>query len=225
MEGAELLSLADTIQNADPRDLQTAAQIRDRLSSLQEQFERSHADDLAAYLDTCGHLVRLIGNKPKLEAGDVMEFVGKVVGAVAGELGVTTPKEASASRQPSPVEPPPVELSTAEDELYGGLEAAIPMRDDEGLPTLDTETPSSQPWRLMSRGFEEPRLRTSTEKLLGEIFLQLGMISNEPLEEGLERQRASGYRIGESLVDLGHMTWDQVTRAREVQKLLQRAAR
>lgn len=219
MEGTELLSLADRIQRADPRDATTSAQIQERLTALQMEFERSHADDLAAYLDTCGHLVRLIGNKPTLEASDVLEFVGRVVGAVAGELGVSTPSERPAA--PEPLRAP----TAAEDSLYGELEAAEPIREDSAaLPELEAETPSSQPWRLMSRGFDEARLRTSTEKLLGEIFLQLGMVSNEQLEEGLERQRASGYRIGESLVDLGHMTWDQVTRAREVQKLLRRAA-
>lgn len=225
MQGAELLNLADTIRGLDPQDHQTGAAVQERISSLQSAFERSHADDLAAYLDTCGHLVRLVTSKPTLEAEDIVQFVGRVVGAVADELGVSGGNVATEA----PPAGPELDVAPKDECLYGELDTPTQespiLKDGATLPTLEASSPSSQPWRLMSRGFEEAKLRTATERLLGEIFLQLGMVTEEQLQTGLERQRASGFRIGESLVDLGYLTWDQVARAREVQKLLHRAAK
>jgi type IV pilus assembly protein PilB len=53
----------------------------------------------------------------------------------------------------------------------------------------------------------EPRKR------LGEILLQMGIVTPEKIEEALTHARRTGTRLGEALVDLNMATEEQVTRA------------
>ncbi len=53
----------------------------------------------------------------------------------------------------------------------------------------------------------EPRKR------LGEILLQMGLVTPEKIEEALTHARRTGGRLGEALVDLNMLTEEQVTRA------------
>jgi hypothetical protein len=93
------------------------------------------------------------------------------------------------------------------------------------------------PLALASKGPEaplpgaEPRLRRgpapaehgaapAEERLLGEIMVQLGMVTKKQLEQALVRQRATDRRIGEALVGLGAATWGQVEEAMAVQRRL-----
>ena len=50
-------------------------------------------------------------------------------------------------------------------------------------------------------------------KLLGEILLEKGLITDEVLDEALESQKASMRRIGEELVDMGAITEGDVIEA------------
>ena len=61
------------------------------------------------------------------------------------------------------------------------------------------------------------------ERLLGEIMVQLGYVTELQLEKGLVTQRATDQRIGEALVSIGAATWDQVREAVSVQKRLRSA--
>jgi len=53
----------------------------------------------------------------------------------------------------------------------------------------------------------EPRKR------LGEILLQMGLVTNAKIEEALTHARRTGTRLGEALVDLQMVTEEQVTKA------------
>jgi len=57
---------------------------------------------------------------------------------------------------------------------------------------------------------EENRGLGSGRKLFGELLVEAGVISAEALQEALERQRASGERIGEVLVNAGLATEDEI---------------
>jgi hypothetical protein len=61
------------------------------------------------------------------------------------------------------------------------------------------------------------------ERLLGEVLVQLGMVTKKQLEQGLVRQRAAEQRIGEALVSLGAATRNQVEDAMAVQRRLRAA--
>jgi hypothetical protein len=61
------------------------------------------------------------------------------------------------------------------------------------------------------------------EKMLGEILLQMGYITQAQLDKGLVTQRATDQRIGEALVSTGAVTWDQVREAVAVQGRLRNA--
>jgi hypothetical protein len=66
----------------------------------------------------------------------------------------------------------------------------------------------------------QPDLASVEERLLGEVMLQLGMVTKKQLEQGLVLQRATDQRIGEALVSLGAATWGQVEQAMAVQRRL-----
>ncbi len=53
--------------------------------------------------------------------------------------------------------------------------------------------------------------------LLGEILLRLGKIDRLELEQALELQREEGLRIGDALVELGAITWNDVADALRLQ--------
>ncbi len=81
---------------------------------------------------------------------------------------------------------------------------------------------------LRSLGYEEEAcsqeentsLKVLTDQCLGEILIQVGAASVEDVSEGLNAQRATGVRIGEALVMLGKVTWDQVESAVRLQQKL-----
>ena len=87
----------------------------------------------------------------------------------------------------------------------------------------DHEVPARGKVDDPSAALPSPRtLRLQSDKLLGEILIQLGFLTEEQLAKGLQIQRASGERIGEALVATGALTWEQVNRAREIQDQLRR---
>ncbi len=60
-----------------------------------------------------------------------------------------------------------------------------------------------------------------TRDLLGTLLLRAGVISEPQLEEALERQAASGRKLGSVLVDLGHTDEDTIARTLADQKGLE----
>lgn len=66
----------------------------------------------------------------------------------------------------------------------------------------------------------QPELASVEDRLLGEVMLQLGMVTKKQLEQGLVLQRATDQRIGEALMSLGAATWSQVEQAMAVQRRL-----
>ena len=54
--------------------------------------------------------------------------------------------------------------------------------------------------------------------LLGEVLIHYGRIDRNQLEEGLALQRERGGRLGEALVELGYVTWEDVRRSVEIQQ-------
>jgi len=67
---------------------------------------------------------------------------------------------------------------------------------------------------------KDPDLALASETLIGEVFVQLGLVTPEKIESALAVQRATGLRLGEALVEMGAVTWDQVRQAVETQKRL-----
>jgi hypothetical protein len=62
------------------------------------------------------------------------------------------------------------------------------------------------------------------DSVLGAILVRQGAVSAAQVEQALARQRASGLRIGETLVEMGATTWQTIERAVELQKRLRHAA-
>lgn len=62
------------------------------------------------------------------------------------------------------------------------------------------------------------------DSLLGAILLRQGAITTAQLEQALSIQRASGLRIGETLVEMDATNWQTIERAVELQKRLRHAA-
>lgn len=56
------------------------------------------------------------------------------------------------------------------------------------------------------------------QDLLGEIMVQMHLVTRKSLERALVTQRATDMRIGEALVSIGACTWDQVNQGMSAQK-------
>jgi hypothetical protein len=60
-------------------------------------------------------------------------------------------------------------------------------------------------------------LRMANEAPLGEILVMLGFVTPRDLERATQLQRASGRLLGESLVEIGAASWEQINKALSVQ--------
>jgi len=60
--------------------------------------------------------------------------------------------------------------------------------------------------------------RQVDQDLLGEIMVQMQLVSREGLDSALVTQRATDMRIGEARVSIGACTWEQVNQAMSAQE-------
>lgn len=70
---------------------------------------------------------------------------------------------------------------------------------------------------IVTAGPIDPDAGLDPDQCLGDVLVTMGAVTPEQVEEGLRAQRATGVRIGEALVMLGHVGWDQVKSAVSLQ--------
>ncbi len=75
-----------------------------------------------------------------------------------------------------------------------------------------------------NEALQDGEQRLIRDLLLGEILVQLGIITNDQADEGLRVQRDSGLRIGEALTQIGAVTIDKVEQAVLIQDELRNAS-
>lgn len=68
-------------------------------------------------------------------------------------------------------------------------------------------------------------LRMVHDQPLGEILMQHGRVSRDQIEDALRAQRATGMRLGETLVMLGAATWDDIHHAVRLQQKMRTAVK
>ena len=111
----------------------------------------------------------------------------------------------------------PGRVSSAVLNLLKQVEESFDTGSERALPALRalgyTEEASTAP-------VKEESLRMVTDQCLGEILIHTGTASAADVAEGLKAQRATGVRIGEALVMLGKVTWEQVESAVRLQQKL-----
>lgn len=111
----------------------------------------------------------------------------------------------------------PVRISTAVLKLLKQVEDSFDTGSERVLPALRAlgyqEEADDAP-------VKEGSLRMVTDQCLGDILIQTGTATAEDVAEGLKAQRATGVRIGEALVMLGKVTWEQVESAVRLQQKL-----
>jgi len=100
-------------------------------------------------------------------------------------------------------------LKQVEDSFDTGTERVLPALRALGY----ADEPDAAP-------VKEGSLKMVTDQCLGEILIQTGTASAADVAEGLKAQRATGVRIGEALVMLGKVTWEQVESAVRLQQKL-----
>ena len=134
------------------------------------------------------------------EATRLQRREGIRIGEALLRIGATTPKQIQRGLRvqhhlrhgPMPKGPPP--------------SPRAPIPEAPGAFVMGTEPDSGSGLRLTS------------DTLIGEIFVQLGYARPEEIEIALSIQRAAGVRLGEALVQMGVVSWDQVKHAVEAQQ-------
>lgn len=86
----------------------------------------------------------------------------------------------------------------------------------EDLENRELYVPLAEDFRLPIRQMRVPPLR-ATNRRLGEILVERGILTPTLQAEGLRRQQESGRRIGEIWIEMGAATPEEVTRAVGVQ--------
>ena len=97
---------------------------------------------------------------------------------------------------------------------HGTMPKASPSAPRAPVPETAVE-----PSKRTERG-RSSDLRLISDALIGEIFMQLGYATPAEIEAALSIQRAAGVRLGEALVQMGTVSWDQVKHAVETQQRL-----
>lgn len=167
--------LAADIEFSDPADSAQLEALLERIVQMRSEFDRAHAEDLAAYLDSAADVVKALLKLGSLGPDQVLVVAAGMVRKVESAFGKTGPEHGA-----QPVPPP----------------AALP----DPVIKLD--------------------ISLADERMLGEVMLQLGFVTQTQLEQALVDQRATDQRIGEALVARGAATWSQVNEAIAVQRRL-----
>jgi hypothetical protein len=187
----ELERLAADIESSSPGDPKAQRALHERILQLHAQLERAHAGDVSGYLDSAAEMVQYLVHMGRMGPDQVLRIAADMVRRVGDLLGRGgAPGEGHAPLALAP-KGPQAPLPVAEAHLRGGAGA-------------------------VEHGVGAP----ADERLLGEIMVQLGMVTKKQLEQALVRQRATDQRIGEALVGLGAAAWGQVEEAMAVQRRL-----
>ena len=102
-------------------------------------------------------------------------------------------------------------------------EDLVPAFSDEPLPEYSAPPQAQRPRTLQELTLENDSreyLNCAMNFLLGEILVRQGSIQRKELNRALSVQRASGRFLGETLVEIGAATWDQVKIGLRLQKQL-----
>lgn len=122
-----------------------------------------------------------------------------------------------------------VELGfTSEKHVDGALRLQRKMRDSARLEQAGTVRPAPRPTVPGQR--DEPpagtaeKMTVTPEILLGEVLLGSEMITATQLGQAVRVQKATGYRFGKVLVEMGAVGWEDIEAAVELQKQLRLVA-
>ena len=77
---------------------------------------------------------------------------------------------------------------------------------------------SASPGTTLPTATKDSDLELISDMLLGELLVRLGYITCGNLQKGLVAHQATGMRIGESLVSLGVVSWEQIEHAVSLQR-------
>ena len=187
----EVRRLAADIESSDSTDPRAQGALHERIQRLRSRLDRARGEH-AAYLDCAAELVQYLVHMGRMGPDQVLRIAASLVRKV--EDGFESQGAPSAARA-APARP---------SGSGAGRGGSVPL---SALP--GPGGPGA-----------EPDLASVEERLLGEVMLQLGMVTKKQLEQGLVLQRATDERIGEALVSLGAATWGQVEQAMAVQRRL-----
>jgi hypothetical protein len=190
--------LAADIESSDSTDPRAQGALYERIQRLRSQLDRARGGEQAAYLDCAAELVQYLVHMGRMGPDQVLRIAASLVRKVEGGL------EAQAGAPPRPA---------------GGSSGQTAFVGPNGRASRGASVPLSA---LPGPGSPaaQAELGSIEERLLGEVMLQLGMVTKKQLEQGLVHQRATDQRIGEALVSLGAATWSQVEQAMAVQRRL-----
>jgi len=91
----------------------------------------------------------------------------------------------------------------------------------ESLPTARSAgrdlAPAERYRKLKPSTSEGSDLRLINDMLLGEVLVQLGVLSTEKVDAAIKTQQVTGMRFGEALVQLGAASWEDVDNALRLQ--------
>jgi hypothetical protein len=190
----EVRRLAADIESSDSTDPRTQAALHERIQRLRSLLDRPRGSEHAAYLDCAAELLQYLVQMGRMGPGQVLRIAASLVRKVEGGF------EAAPARPSGPA---------GKTGFVGPVDRVGP---GDSVPLSALPGPGSPG--------AHGELASVEERLLGEVMLQLGMVTKRQLEQALVHQRATDQRIGEALVSLGAVTWDQVEQAVAVQRRL-----
>jgi len=235
-------ALARGLKQADPHDQRVRTASLARIDELRKLLDRAGCSELVCCLDAAGTLTRMTMDEEGPSSSGLMEVVAKLVEAVDASfqyesphvekvkamddtgLNLVGPADGAEETQATEAPAPPA-ITQEKQSGFGDGSLSLAGMDPVALPKSATRPSGSSaqpPPRRAVATTDQPdgALPMLNDMILGELMIQLGHITREQLNEGLDHQAAKGGRLGQALIDNDVTSWDVIDNVLRFQRML-----
>ncbi|MBL8803069.1 MAG: hypothetical protein JNN27_13785 [Planctomycetes bacterium] len=169
----QLVALANGIGSSDAKDYFANERTANQIGSLKAQLERDGFKDVAQQGAVALRIAEILQREEQIGPEKAHELLAMLVQSMATSLGIDLPVTA---------QPPAAAPSSSSDAKTERAPAAAPTP----VPT----------------GAGQTQLRMVSNRKLGELLVQMSLLTPTQVEQALAHQRMTGCRLGEALIQL-----------------------
>jgi hypothetical protein len=187
------------ISSCDPADFFSTSRVVQQLTDLRSQAERDRAQAVLPLCTVALHFAEALNREPQLSPKAAKDLLAEMLAAVCTTLGVET--------EGAP---------TGDGELPQLPAGTVP----EAAPAGSTKTAGDARAPMpVSSGTtaKRPGLKLVSNKRLGEMLVQMSLLTPTQVEQALNHQRVTGCRLGEALIQMRILTRETIESALRMQ--------
>ncbi|MCC7014639.1 MAG: hypothetical protein IT454_18910 [Planctomycetes bacterium] len=185
----QLSGLAGAVNSSDPSDFFSVARVVQQLSLVRGLIEKEQVTELVPLCTAAQRLAELLNQDGQIGATDARAVIDQIVVGMCEQLGIER-------QAPAPSAAPEV-----------GAQA----------PVAKPEVGAKEPPPALGKTATGPSLKLVSNRKLGDLMVQLSMLTPTQVEQALGHQRMTGCRFGEALVQMRILPKDAVESALRIQ--------